>query len=400
MNRQWQGFRMAEILVELFHTMNRIPARRTDSISDYGYGVSALLRQRKKGIIRSVFIFVILLLSMQCHANADAIADHSTVRQNKQSKGTDFKTNLPNGLYLYKSKKENNVFSPLFIANDGRLIDPYIAAEKIGQKMFINKYVQNKTFNVVTGSTEMGELSNIILNFEKHAQTKEFVKNIEVNGNYKGKDLQAKDIIGNSFFTEKDFFNFAFPKFIATPQKYFTGLESEFSISKQDIEKILEKAKEHFLPEAQRIVSEEFKIENRIIIGSESSIDYAWAIDLEQNGKKVIVGCYSIAFIYKDQDYKVIEQQKGGYDFEILFSYRENGEIKQISMSDGKVPGFSLINAIDLNGDGIKEIIIESNRELELEDSSSGKSIEIFSLFSHGWEKIFQSAKIMGMFDF
>jgi hypothetical protein len=28
MNRQWQGFRMPEILVELFHRMNKIPARR------------------------------------------------------------------------------------------------------------------------------------------------------------------------------------------------------------------------------------------------------------------------------------------------------------------------------------------------------------------------------------
>lgn len=362
----------------------------------FGEGSRIFNRKEKKivKILSKMYLFFLLIVFPLIPTQANAW--HSTVRQKKQLKEIDFKTNFPSGLYLYKSKEEKNEFSPLFIVKDGRLHDPYITAEKIGEQNFYNGYVKGKKFSVVTNSTKIGKLFNLRLNFEKRIQTEEFVQDIEAIGEYSGNDLQIGKYKINSFYIEKDFYKFAVPKFIATPFSDQKKYIDEFSITKEDIEKAKNDAQKHLFPEAERIVSEILKREGRVIIGDKSNIDYAWAVDLEQNGKKVILGCYSIEFLYqyKKTDGDRVRYQKGGYPFEILFALREKGDIETISFDDGGSPAFSFINAIDLDGDGVKEILLEISRNPKDEPFFGGKSIMIFSPKKSNWKLIFQSAKI------
>jgi hypothetical protein len=345
---------------------------------------------------RGVFLVFLLLLVLLHVFHASGNAADNPLPSAKQSAKIKFQAKYPNGLYLYKPKEEKNEFSPLFIVKDGRLFDPYLMAEKNGEDQFFNDYVKGKTFHVSIYSENVGEISDLRLQFRKPIQTKEFVADIKSNGTYLGKPLQVNQYIKSSFLLEKDFKKFAIPKFIATPLLNREIKKGELSLTEEDKKKASDAVRKQLLPEATRYVNERLQLEKEksVIVGDNSSISFAWAIDLEQDGKKVIIGCYSITIEYQKQERDVRHEhdRRSGWALEILFALREDGKVEQISF-DTMSPAFSFIDAIDLNGDGAKEIIMEIGRSPEDEPFFGGKSIAIFSSSAFGWKQVFQSAK-------
>ncbi len=356
---------------------------------------------------RKILVFLLILIfavAAVVTAAADKIernAKYKTIIVQELPADKTFPVTIPDGLYLYKPKIKKNEFSPLFIVKKGKLGDAYVIAKKIGKDKFNNDYAKGKTFPVSTDMEKVGNLTGVKFNFVDHCEnSKDFISNIEGTGAYKGKPLQPDKYYNRNFYTfygTDEYFQYPFPKF-QTAAQLKQGIENKnVSLTEEDKAKAVAEVKKHFVPEVIEIANERQRIrkENRIVSGEKGSrLDFAWLVDLDGSGRKSIVGCYYLILTLKKMDAKTQRYDKdaGGSSYQILFVFRENGQIEKIAYG-GVEPSFSLINAIDLNGDGIKEIIIEVARS---EDEWSGKSIEVYSFTKAGWLRVFQSTRICG----
>ncbi len=106
----------------------------------------------------------------------------------------DFAVKLPDGLYLYQPYAGDEVFAkgdkdtirPLFIVEKGKLVDPFLRAQKMGLEKFMRKYVSGKTFNVYAGPELVGKLSDVEF---ATCSRGEFVPDLLGKGKYAGKSL-------------------------------------------------------------------------------------------------------------------------------------------------------------------------------------------------------------------
>jgi hypothetical protein len=272
-------------------------------------------------------------------------------------------------------------------------------AEKIGKDQFFNRYVKEKKFNVSLDSETVGILSDLHLNLEETAIADEFARDIWSKGTYSGSSLQIGQFFKNSLYFETDFWEYATPKVIASPLSNLDGKQSGLPLTEEDITQAISAVRKQLIPEVAKNVNKDLKIRHYVIAEDKSSMHFAWAVDLAQDGKKVIIGCYICRFLFDELKLAVGSEHefRRGAEYEILFALSGDGKVEKISLSDtssNPSPSFSFINAIDLNGDGVKEIIIENSRSPQGEPYFCGLSIAIFSHTGSGWKRVYQSAKI------
>lgn len=94
----------------------------------------------------------------------------------------------------------------------------------------------------------------------------------------------------------------------------------------------------------------------------------------------------------------------GGIGEEVLFAMFDNNKAEAVGFGVGNAPAFSLGGVIDVDGDGIQELVVQlrvndyyyDGVSYEANDYDDGREIIIFKHGQSGWKKIYSSGKICG----
>lgn len=367
--------------------------------------------------MKIIRLLLLLLLVFVAGNTAGTAAEQKESAASKAEQA--FQVKLPEGLYLFQPLPQDKIynlvvgsnegkavsnpvkddFSPLFIVQNGKLIDPYSLANKIGIDKFNKKYVIGKTFYVYNKTERIGELTGVKLNFLDNWCSKEFLPNIAGKGKYKGNPLPERQInnsiyIHHSYLYPDLILPFASIKAIATLHSFQKSKDMEtFSITEEDKTKAIEVVRENLLPEAMEDIRKRLRRHKIMLIGEkikQSKLNWLKAVDLDGNGSKEIIGIYSprIRYNWKSPEGKDYKSESSR---EILFLLWDTGKVERILLGD-MIFSFGLGGIIDIDHDGIQELVIQVSvsRDSEL----SGKRIEIFRHDSSGWKRIYQSVKI------
>lgn len=304
-----------------------------------------------------------------------------------------FQVKLPDGLYLFQPKLHESRFSPLFIVEKGKLIDPYPLAKKMGIPKFMKKYVTGKTFNVYVGTEMIGKLNNVELQPFNDCLSEEMFPDIPVSGKYEGRPLTG--IYGDKSIYPDNKAAISFykgeVKAIATPQSFKASRKMEtFTVTEEDKAEAIEAVRENLIAEALKSMEEWAKREKRQIVGEKGSrLVFAKAIDLDGNGRKDIVGLYELLISHRLES----TQYTGGQFREILFILWDTGKIEKIPFSYG-VGGLG--GLVDLDQDGVLEIVLQIDLSVffETDGAEDGRRIEIWQHTLSGWKRIYHTMNV------
>lgn len=319
-----------------------------------------------------------------------AVAEQKEMVANKAEQPLQVK--LPDGLYLFQPKLHESRFCPLFIIKSGKLIDPYPLAKKIGIPKFMKKYVTGKTFNVYVGTEMIGKLSNLRLDFDGYYRSKEMYPDIQGSGKYDGKPLPGRNVDNSLYIVSDYFLDGSTVKAIATPESFKVSKKmGTFTITEEDRSKIIESIQKHFISEIMEHKNEFLKRMGGQIIGDKGSrLVFAKALDIDGNGMKDFIGYYELRMSYKTRENKVSLSYHSFH-----FVLRDSGEIKSISLPTNLT---SVGGILDVNQDGIQEIIFQLSATINVEDSfdeeDRGSYVEVFQYSLTGWTRIFDSVAI------
>ena len=315
--------------------------------------------------------------------------------------GTDktggFKVKLPEGLYLYQPKIDEEVFSPLFIVKDGMLIDPYALAEKIGKEQFIKDYVEGRDFNVYAGRDIIGKLSKVKVEFLNVCETLEFLPDMRLTGKYEGKPFSEIYMDKSLFAIKEPDRPYGAIKAIATPASLKSETSDFFKINQEDKKKASFFTKQKIAPELfenTKKAMEYLQEEKQIITASDERVGFIQAFDIDGNGKKDILGSYILEIYHKDNTENGIYH--GGFRGETLFVISDNGNIQTVFSSHEVDPGFSLGGVIDIDQDGVYELIVQENDGNYESGIDNVRRIDVFRRTA-AWTSIYHTETICGL---
>lgn len=350
---------------------------------------------------QKIFILIMLLISIP-YGITIGYASDDTVNAPKP-----MQINLPDGLYLFQSKIiqmykyrpeiKDDVFSPLLIVKNGKLLDPYSLAKKIGIQKFMKEYVTEKTFSVFVGTEMIGKLSGVKLKFfeTNTCPSGRLLFDIEGTGTYEGRPLpgryEDKSVYVHN--NDKTLLNQAIVKAVAVPQPYHKSKKNEaFILTEDQKAKVIKDVREKLVSEAMKPIEARLNKEHRIILREDRSrLDFIKILNLENSGKKDHVGVYTLYVSHR----KISDSIRTGVAFnEILFILWDSGKIEKILFGMENSPAFSLGGLIDIDQNGVQELIVQSSSGPYVEDDNTGKKIEIFQHDSSGWKSIYRSALI------
>ncbi|MBI5888349.1 MAG: hypothetical protein HZB82_06535 [Deltaproteobacteria bacterium] len=333
----------------------------------------------KKAALMALFLLVQLLASA-------AIAE-----QTATNSASAFKIRLPDGLYLYQIKTNmEDLFSPLVIVEDNKLIDPYLLLKKQGKEPFEKKYFQDRQFNVFIGKEPVGKLSNLKL-FAQDCDTDEFLLFYFSKGEYEGGRLPVtyERPLSVNFDKYNVFKAVAAPKDIGLPAQ-----KDEFIVTEEDRALAAAAIWKELAPAAiiriEKSVEELHNIRGHII-HNEGKINSVIAVDLDNNGKKDLVGIYILAgggIPNPDSEHNL-----GGFS-EMLFVLWDTGKVEEVMSSEEGWPIFNFVGPIDIDKDGVQELIVQKSVSPVRESSFEGVEINILRHGPLGWENIYKSGNL------
>jgi hypothetical protein len=317
--------------------------------------------------------------------------------------------NLPDGLYLfqpkimqmykYRQEIKSDVFSPLFIIKQGKLLDPYLVAKKTGIQKFMKEYVTKKSFNVYVGTEMIGKLSDVKLRFFETdtCPSGRLLFDIEGTGRYEGKPLPGS-FEDKSVYAGKNnelLLNLAIMKAVATPQAFYKSKKMEsFTVTEDDKKGALSEFQKNkiLISDAIRPLKERISQENGTIIGEKAYLSFIKIADLDDNGKKDGVGEFGLNVTFtRTSGYKKHESWIFSNNMFVLF---DTGKIEKVLIGSMMYPAFSLSGLIDIDQNGVQELIVQISSGPYVEDDNTGKRIEIFQHDSSGWKSIYRSELI------
>ncbi|MBI2411722.1 MAG: hypothetical protein HYV24_00725 [Deltaproteobacteria bacterium] len=335
----------------------------------------------KKNIL--IVLFLVFIFTAHC-----AFAEEGS------NKTGEFKARLPDGLYLYQPKIKKEPFSPLFIVEKGKLIDPYAMADKIGMERFDKEYVRGKGFNVYAGSELIGKLNNLIIMTDNPENVKEYSSNIIGYGKYSGGPLPG-EVSDGSYYANDFNIDFATIKAVLTPETFKYTKERQFNVTEEDAKRATNAVRKKYVSYAKSIIAKILAKEKRKIIAeSRSSLDFLTAVDLDGNGKKELIGNYSFSYKYVDDKYPIDLNDSGLYEIEVLFVLRDSGIAEKVMEGIVRHPAFSLGGIIDLDGDGVYELIVQESLSPDVAYDPGGKRIAVLRHYLEGWEKVFSTVRV------
>jgi hypothetical protein len=281
---------------------------------------------------------------------------------------------IPDGLYFYKpyfGEDRSGIFSPLVLVKNKKLVDPYVLAEKIGLQKLLDDYVIGKEFDVYVWGERYGTMRELHLRFKTyfHCRKDEFIRNnIKGEGTYEGKPLPSASRRATGI--------------LITPQSYQAPKgQVLFPLTDEDLKRMVEEVRKSIVPkEIEYLNKRRTKIKSQAIGEEGSRLDLAEALDLDGNGMKDLVGIYYLSAAHTP---------KGYWPRDILFVLWDTGKVEKIA-SESVVPAFMLGGAIDIDQDGIQELIVVTNVSSMRDDTGVGRQIDIFRHGPSGWKSIFR----------
>lgn len=353
------------------------------------------MKKNRKTIL-FIFISIFLVLIVAVSLIDNSFCQNTWAPQIKKAE-TPIQVKIPDGLYLYKpyfGEDKSGIFSPLVLVKNKKLIDPYVLAKKIGFEALSRECVTGKTFNVYVGSELFGKLRNLNLYYVStpmRCQGGDFLLDIQCKGHYEGKPLPYgwfKEEKGSGYWYKY----YGSTKIVVTPEGFkMTEKPLLFPVTDADMERMVEAVRKNFVPSTVEHLNKLYKNENRRVIGESGSRLYvAEAFDLDGNGEKDLVGIYGFS----------AKHTAGGFwGNDIVFVLWDTGKIEKIASDYYRSPAFILGGVIDIDQDGIQELIMAS-RCTPGPDSGDRRQIDILHHGPSGWKSIFRSKWIcdIGLF--
>lgn len=325
-------------------------------------------------------------------------ANRAEVQQNKNDGKfvQDFRAKPPDGLYLFKpfsSKNRatqiNDSLSPLVIIDKGKLIDPFVQYYQIGGKKFQAIYLDGKAFNVYVWPEKFGEIRN--MQFSKAASlhscaTRGFFPNIsdiQGYGDYKGKPLLSV-------------------KPVITPKEFqVSKAASAFSVTEEDRTRIITAVRRDIVPEALKYLRQRHALTYEKHMGrdlwkfagenkNKSSLVWFQAFDIDGNGNKGFICVYELVGKSTLASNSSITED---HSINILFVFKGTGKAEKVAYSD-YMHFFKFGGVLDMNEDGVLEIILEDISLADEGGVGEGKQVKIFSFISTDWVPIYETAAI------
>ncbi|MEK7758559.1 MAG: hypothetical protein AAB304_02990 [Pseudomonadota bacterium] len=334
---------------------------------------------------------------MNVFADVAKVASESSDRMSQGDRRSDglIEVKLPPGLYLFQPNFKTNVLGPLFIVEDGRLVDPYIRVQKIGLAEFGKKYIQQRTFNAYSGTERIGKFENNAIDESGFpCSRKSFSTEIFVTSRYTGAPLPGEYVFEHSKnpFIE----NLYEPvRVIATPESFSKSVRSKpLTVDKHDIARAAALAKGKLRSSILALLTARkdkyFFNEkaNRSYIDVDgqqvdiSAVILLQATDLNGNGKKELVGVYALSVVdEKSQDSGI---------FKTPFVVWDNDEVEML-MPPLQTPRI-FAGAIDIDQDGQSELVVQEGiDEKDSDEPEMGKRIGILHRLKDGWKLIYQT---------
>jgi hypothetical protein len=293
---------------------------------------------------------------------------------------------IPDGLYLYKPDFSKDAISPLVLVQNGKLVDPYTLAKEMGMPSFSKKYVTGKTFYAYVGSELYGKVSKLSPISDYGCHTEEFVPYIRWVGHFEGKPLPhgwlAEEKVEKRrhriFSSTRAIFA---PRLLKVPKA-----PSVFEVTEGDMERMVEVARKNFVPFVMEYFNKGLGKEDQGIIREEGSfLDVAEAFDLDANGKKDLVGVYSLTYSRKPS---FVSSQ------EILFVLWDSEKVQRVP-SQASSTACLIGGLIDIDMDGTQEMIVGTS-VYNFEGADDGLQIDILRHGPSGWTSVYRPKWICG----
>lgn len=339
-------------------------------------------------IIKKVGTWISILgLTIMIVAFLNSICFSQSPKPAPKKAETPVQVKIPDGMYLYNpylSRVEG--FSPLVLVRNKKLIDPYLVAEEREYEAYLSKYVVGKTFVVYVGSERFGSIKELDLGFmySSPCRRDEFIPDMVGNGEYEGKPLPSE------WFIEKEMWGnrykiYGSTRILITPQTY-QGPKRQvlLSVTDDDMKRAEEAVRKHLVPgEIEEINKRLAKEKDRVIGESKSRLAVIEAFDLDLNGKKDIVGEYYLS---------TKTNTRGYWGRGIWFVLWDTGKIEKIKYQyNGGINQIMIGGVVDIDQDGILELIIATGVTSRHEDVGEGRQIDILRHEPLGWASIYRS---------
>lgn len=332
----------------------------------------------KKNFLLALFL-IIQLLANAAIAGQDATGDANT-----------FQIKLPDGLYLYQPKVNwGSSFTPLLIINKGRFMDPNLLIKRIGLKQFEKIYLDGRQFNVYVGKEHMGVIHDIRREYAntRCEETDEFLSFYIFKGTYEGYPLPV--ISENSWPINSA--KLAAKKAIAAPSVIGLPLEKDkFVVTEDDrtlaVATIKKELDQLAIKRIEQFYYKLYQKKEKMVIDDEA-LESVIALDIDNNGKKDLFGIYTVNGINAEK------KRSGGRGFSvILFVIWDTGRAEVVMSTENSAPAFSLGGIIDIDKDGVQELIVQKSVSTNEEPYAVGTEINILRHDPSGWKRIYRSA--------
>jgi hypothetical protein len=337
---------------------------------------------------------------MTVFADVARTASESTGRMSQGDRRSEnpIEVKLPPGLYLFQPNFKTNVLGPLFIVEDGQLVDPYLRVQKIGLAEFGKKYVQQKTFNAYSSTERIGKFENNAIDESGFpCSRKSFPTEIFVTSRYTGAPLPGEYVFEHSKnpFIE----NLYEPvRAIATPKSFSKSVRSKpLTVDKHDIARAAALAKGRLRSSILALLSAR---KDKYFFNEKASRSYVdvdglqveistvillQATDLNGNGKKELLGVYALSV--------VDENSQDAGRFLTPFVVWDSDEVEML-MPPSQTPRI-FAGAIDIDQDDQFELVVQEGiDEKDSDEPEMGKRIGVLRRSHDGWRMVYQTVGV------
>lgn len=334
-----------------------------------------------------LILTVVIAITTQ---NIEQISAHA---QSKKESKQNFTVKIPDGLYLFQDIIDPPEFSsivPLMIVQNGNIVDPY----KFNKKQLdniIKDNISNKSLHTFMGDEHIGQLKSIKYRFADSGEACPPVAEFE--GEYKGVNLNETYMssMSNSYGRNEYLKKICAIKTIFAPCNYepIKKIQS-YKVLEVDYENIKNEIRKHLNSVVRQVQKKERRVKFINNSPNLQEIKSLIAVDIDGNGKQDFIGICHFTVSAKNIDHDYIE-------YEMLFVLMDNGNFSAIELNREVFPGISMGGVLDIDHDGVFEIVYQKEMSPEKHFNESPMKQIIIIRYSKGkWETIYKTVKICG----
>jgi hypothetical protein len=338
----------------------------------------------RKHIARLSLILHIFTIAIFAPLFVYAVGDNRVTNQNT------FQVKIPDGIYFYKSAPnlKQNEFLPLWIIEGGKFVGSAKKLKTDGLQ-FARKNAADKNFDVFSGKTKAGSFSKIELRVNNLCGSAQFLPSIEAEGYYSGNKIQPFDMQESKWGRQQRIFTSS--RVFAVPQAFnFAAGADYLPVTEGEREALVGVIQKTLVPEALQKVSahlvKHWGRKYQIIGQGKSGLVFLEKVDIDNNGKLDFIGTFDVSARYGEDDSYSVSNS-------ILFVYMNGLELKQIAFSIGP-DAFVLLGVMDVNLDGVSEIIYEEKIESSIDGGDPGVRIHLIHKVANGWGDAYRSSSV------